>query len=890
MTARWAATYRLSWRLVRRAPGRSVLIAALVAIPVLAGAFAAVTIRTAHLSPDEAASRQLGRADAIAVVTTAKSLTGDVAVGRSNSSGETISNIPYDDSNRPRTGTSWTRRLPPGTRVTPDEWARNARVTVGDRAEEVQGIVLDLADPMTRGIYTLRAGRAPAVGEAALTTKLADRLHVGVGATVDLDGHSVRLAAIVENPNSLTAEDVVASAATYGGLFTHAPIGWYGNVGYWLVDTPATAPDVHDALLADGVVYATRDQWAHPGPALVSDSRVDAQVLIVLGTVAGFGLLEILLLAGAAFAVGTRRQTHELGLLAAAGGDDSDIRRSVLAQGVLLGLGGALVGVAGGVLTVFLLRPELEIFADQRFGALDVGLPDLVAVVVLGVVAGVLAAVVPARAAARRQVLHLLRERYDADGVRTRLPRWSMAAIVGGIVLTIVAAYRWHSGYGGLTNSSVSAGSPGAIADGLVTVLRENRWPAVLWLGSALTLAGLVRACPPIVSGLATLSGRLPLGARLALRDAGRHRHRTAPAVAAVMTVVAGAVLVLLVVSSSDLRDKRNFRPAAPVGTLSLQVYDERPGTADTRLLTAAATRTAAMVGGGSHVVMGSGQFREALLTVQDPTCTSPETDDTATCQFHTVGVATADALHLIVGGPTPAADRALATGGAVVLDRALASQGTVRINTGHPGRRHAHDATLPAVVIPDVPSYGLLPQVYVSPATATAHGWRAHGDVALVRPAQLPSPDQVTRIQHALGDAVTINAERGFQSRYSVALLAMLGAAAIATLAGTSIAVALAMAESRADMATLAAVGASPGRRRVHAMGQAAVVAGLGTGLGVALGALVGLATLGGSALYPTSTPYRWLSGILVVAPALAIVVAGVFTRSRVTLTRRIA
>ena len=72
--------------------------------------------------------------------------------------------------------------------------------------------------------------------------------------------------------------------------------------------------------------------------------------------------------------------------------------------------------------------------------------------------------------------------------------------------------------------------------------------------------------------------------------------------------------------------------------------------------------------------------------------------------------------------------------------------------------------------------------------------------------------------------------------------------------------------------------------------MNQAAIVAGLGTGLGVALGALVALATLGGSDRYPTSAPFRWLAAVLVVAPTLAILVAGLVTRSRVTLTRRIA
>jgi putative ABC transport system permease protein len=188
------------------------------------------------------------------------------------------------------------------------------------------------------------------------------------------------------------------------------------------------------------------------------------------------------------------------------------------------------------------------------------------------------------------------------------------------------------------------------------------------------------------------------------------------------------------------------------------------------------------------------------------------------------------------------------------------------------------------------LPSYAGLPQVYVSPATAAAHGWRTHGNIALVKPTHAPSGDVMNRAQGALGDTVYLNLQHAYDSRYSVVLLAMLGAAAIATLAGTSIAVALAMAESRADMATMAAVGASPSRRRIHAMGQATIVAGLGTGLGVALGALVALATLAGSPRYPTSAPFRWLAAVLVVAPLLAVAVAGLATRSRVTLNRRIA
>jgi putative ABC transport system permease protein len=192
--------------------------------------------------------------------------------------------------------------------------------------------------------------------------------------------------------------------------------------------------------------------------------------------------------------------------------------------------------------------------------------------------------------------------------------------------------------------------------------------------------------------------------------------------------------------------------------------------------------------------------------------------------------------------------------------------------------------------IVRGVPPYGALPQIYVSATTAAAHGWRARGEIALVKPTRVPSIALLDRTQGLLGDNVFVNLQQGYQSHASVVLFAMLGGAAIATLAGTSIAVALAMAESRADMATFAAVGASPARRRVHAMGQAATVSGLGAVLGLGLGGLVALATLGGSQVYPTSAPYRWLAAVLLAAPALAIAVAGAFTRSRVTLTRRIA
>jgi len=410
-----------------------------------------------------------------------------------------------------------------------------------------------------------------------------------------------------------------------------------------------------------------------------------------------------------------------------------------------------------------------------------------------------------------------------------------------------------------------------------------------MWFGAALTLAGLVRACPAIVSRLATHSRSLPLSPRLAIRDAGRHRHRTAPAVAAVMTVVAGAVLVLFVASSSDLREKKMFTNGVPVGDIAVRSSGGHLGGG--RTLADAAAQTAGLVGGGqSFVIQHASAPGHGLLTAVAPGCSADRSDDLARCQVRTIGVAGTETIDALTGRTVTAAHEAWRDGKAVVLLPVLMRGNSISIRALGPDPHGSASTRLTAYAVSGVPFYASVPQVYVSPATARAHGWRTHNEIAVVQPTHRPSPTVVDRAQHALGSDIYIYLQNGFQSRYSTVLIAMLGAAAIATLAGTSIAVALAMAESRADMATMAAVGASPARRRMHAMGQAAIVAGLGTGLGLVLGALVAVATLAGSERYPTSTPFRWLVGVLILAPALAIAVAGLVTRSRVTLTRRIA
>ena len=108
------------------------------------------------------------------------------------------------------------------------------------------------------------------------------------------------------------------------------------------------------------------------------------------------GLIEVVLVVGAAFAVGARRQVRDLGLLAASGGAPSDIRRSLLAQGCVLGIGGSLLGVVAGTGTFLASIPAYEAISHERVWTDDLSVAALLVILALGSVTGIVAALVPA--------------------------------------------------------------------------------------------------------------------------------------------------------------------------------------------------------------------------------------------------------------------------------------------------------------------------------------------------------------------------------------------------------------------------------------------------------------------------------------------------------------
>ena len=187
-----------------------------------------------------------------------------------------------------------------------------------------------------------------------------------------------------------------------------------------------------EALNAKGYIALSRDVAAHP-PARADvpyernvphDGPLSAETLftiLIVILVIGLALLEVCLLAGAAFAVGVRRQTRTVGLLLAAGGDSRTVRRSVLGQarsGLTAFVVGVPLAVALGVGGIALLQRV----SPAVYGPLDLRPLKLIVIGVIAIVAGLLAAAIPARTASRVDPVRALSGRRGQAGTPRRWP------------------------------------------------------------------------------------------------------------------------------------------------------------------------------------------------------------------------------------------------------------------------------------------------------------------------------------------------------------------------------------------------------------------------------------------------------------------------------------
>ncbi|MFD7609975.1 FtsX-like permease family protein [Streptomyces sp. NPDC059828] len=937
----WRAAIRIARRDALRSKGRSFLVLAMIALPIIGVSAADLTLRSAELSTEQSLERSIGAADA--------RLSGTGMAGApiyqspDGTNHEPVED--YGDKPYPEGATDLKKAIPAGVRSLKDSTgSAKLRTTHGLLHTEVRE--LKAADPLAAGLMTLLSGRFPqGAGEVAATTHFLESSGLSVGSKITARGfdREYTITGSYELPGALESDQVIALPGALLDPLDKALLaddlpGVNKDTSYLVGVSGGFTWNMVKQANAKGVVVISRSVQLDPPASsdvplyqtgkwnnYEASPAAKAAALAAAATVVGLAILEICLLAGPAFAVGARRSRRQLGLVGANGGDRRHIRAIVLSGGLVIGVAAAVVGTLLGLALTYALRPLLEGYIGARFGSFDIRPLELLGIALLAVLTGLLAAIVPAVTASRQTVLASLTGRRGIRRSSRVLPLIGLAAVLLGAGLAL---------YGSLLSDQ----------------------PIIVAGGSAIAELGVVAMTPALV-GLFGRTGRwLPLSPRLALRDAVRNRGRTAPAVAAVLAAVAGTVAVTTYQASREAQNEAAYVAQLPAGAVSLLV--DEPGGRDVAQAREAAqkylpveeradvdritvgkkqcTRYSDASGCGRHEIVIP-KANECPLWANVPGVDDPAArfskaqrrelakdwrckDDSGYEAY--IGD---EKLLKVLGINDPAAAKALAEGKAVSFDKrnidtAKGNKVGIRLVTeaeddkAQAASKEAEGTItpFPAYQMPaGTKSYGV--SVLIPPSAAKSAGLMTVPYGAYYTTDRAPSTEQRQKLDAELdktGAEVSLHIEEGFVSEQSIVLLALTVFAGLITIGAAGIATGLAQADAEADLKTLAAVGAPPRVRRTLSGFQCGVVAAMGVVLGTAAGVLpaVGLrlserreaerwyqqaldegwGRVQDLPDVPIVVPWATLAALLIAVPVGAAVLAALVTRSRGAVARR--
>jgi putative ABC transport system permease protein len=879
VTAAWRPALRMARRDLARHKIRTALIAALVALPVLVGVAAAQVVHNSRWEGEHEARATMGAADAIVDVTP---FARTRVVYWAGAMSPRPASFSTDDAGhrrplrRSRADVNLLTLLPSGSTITPAPAYGDVALSSGGTGHVE---FLDLSSAMVDGLASLDSGRPPVAGdEVAMNGAAADELGLLTAdktlrrdATVSiLNGTVLRVVGVLADDNAAGSNDGVNMVAPPVSELRgdHHPYRY-------LVDLPgATGPAPHALvrlLAAVGVAMMPRDVAFHPQAWHVqvpAPSRLDPVSVAVGALAVLFGLVEVVLIVGSAFAVGARRQVHDLGLLAACGGAPVDVRRVVLAQGLVLGVGASLLGAVAGVGAFLGGVPLFEHVAHQTVWSREVDWLAVVAVTLLGSLTGVAAAVVPAWRVGRLTPLAALSGRFPVRAGESRAHRPALVLAGVGLAVLLCSGVWTAREYTRPAVPGARAGFAG----------RPSPLPVALGsLGLLLLIGGVVWSAPYAVRLLAAVGQLLPLSARFAFRDAARHRFRTAAAAVAVTVTCAGAVFTGFVMQS--VTATHQTRSPLPAHSIMLNVGDS--GTE--RAIRKRANR---MLGTIRHVV--------GPISVLDASRVSrPHRPLDALAVTGPGGVVTDvmavsdTTLRYLIGPGNRAAVHIFHAGGVVTTTGLRARTGRLRLavypDVGKPSIRF----TAPAAVVPSMAQrgQGQLSTAWISLNTTRHLGLVTIPDSILAIAQRPITAADLTRLSVHGIDTWSPDTDLAQIHRLRVGVLAVAGALTALVIAIT---VALAAAEGRADQATMAAVGAGPWQRRSLGAMHGLFLGLLGTTLGLLIALPSGASLMQIDGLPGTPTPWRTILTVLLALPLLACSAGWLTTPSRVPLNRR--
>ncbi len=878
----WRPALRLAWRDAWRSKARSILILVMIALPVLAVTAAAVVQATADVDSVDAIPRTMGSAQA-----RIQPLGGTVLQTPDPNSG-----MYSNDGGELPTLAGLATTLGEREVITIAE--RYTETPLGRRRVETLATEVDLHNRLADGLFDLHEGELPTgPAEIVVNEAFADR-GVSIGETLEVFGLDLTVVGIGRDATYRDALTVIGQPGSFGDDFRGQD-----DTRDWLVGgDPLPWADVLAINAQGGLVYS-RAVLEDPPPVLEAAEEMGydtgyGDYLAIVSLIIVMALLEVVLLAGPAFAVSARRQARTLALMAACGGTPRQARRVVLASGVVLGAAAALIGAVFGVLLGLALLPFVQRFSTVWFGPVEVNWLAVAIVAAFGLLSAFLAAVVPAWLASRQDVVAVLAGRRGDARPSARTPILGVILLGVGIALSVFGI----------------KGGEFAIA-----------------LGAIVAVFGMIFIVPLVVSVIARLAGRLPLVMRYAARDAARHRTRTVPAIAAVAATVAGVVALGIATSSDEAENRETYTPSIAMGAATVRVdsvygYGANQVTlpsADVweRIEAALAER---LPGVEPQLVRGQrGESADGGLYLE-------VLDDDNQPVYGNFGDAPSAAITLVSDGPVPGVidvddeqrariSAALAARRAVVFTDSPVEAREVVVRAV---RYHADEEksvkrkfTWPALFVQQA---GAMPtQLLLPTKLAQETGQRVETVGYYLEDPQISeeTAKDLSETLSGISQGASVYVERGYQAPDEAVILQLIlfTLGGVLMLGGTLTATFLALSDARPDLATLAAVGAAPRSRRGVAASYALVVGFVGAVLGALVGFIPGVAitypltsmsgarctaSASGILTCEASGPYLdipWLLilGLVVALPLLTALIVALSARSRLPLAGRL-
>ncbi len=367
-------------------------------------------------------------------------------------------------------------------------------------------------------MLALVMGHYPAApDQVAMTAQLASTFGVSTGGIWHDAGRSLRVVGLVENPQNLLDNFALVQPGQLS-----AP----SQVTVLFDATSATVARMH---LGNGITAVTPQHSNGIPPA------------VVVFAIALVGLIFIGLVATAGFTVLAQRRLRGLGVLSSLGATDRNVRLVLLANGLAVGVVGALSGAVIGFAIWIGYVPHLAASAHHRIAWTAVPWWLVVAAVVLAVLTAALAARRPARGVTSLSVVAAL-------SGRPAPPKRVHRSFVPGLALLLVGTLL-------LATSGGWGGNSG----------RDT----LFQLGGLLACAiGVLFLAPAAIAILAVTARHAPVSGRIALRDLARYRARSGAALAAASFAVLIAMLITLIATGRFADPVDYFGPNLPANEL----------------------------------------------------------------------------------------------------------------------------------------------------------------------------------------------------------------------------------------------------------------------------------------------------------------------------------